>query len=107
MSNNERYRPAPIFDNGNALLSDWERFDKEKLQDNIDKVIGQPFAANLEIQANTAGIGLKINYRKLAEALKGMPQSRGLDVLKYQLDRYQEIIPDVHTKTKNVVVVNK
>lgn len=89
------YRPAPVFDNGSALLSDWDRFDEEELRDNIDKVIGQPFAANLEVQANAVGIGLKLNYSKLSKELKDMPSSRGLDVLKYQLNRYQNVISEI------------
>lgn len=84
------YRPAPIFDNGNSLLSDFERFDKEPLIENIDKVIGQPFSANLENQASVCGINLKINYRKLGELLKNEQESRGLSVLKYQLKRYEQ-----------------
>ena len=53
---------APIFDNGNSLLSDWDRFDEETVEENLEKVYGQPFSASLEMQAREAGIGLMIDY---------------------------------------------
>lgn len=88
-------RSAPVFDNGNALLSDWERFSEDSIEENIEKVVGQPFAANLEIQAQTAGFGLKLDYRRLTKVLDRFNESRGLEVLKYQLNRYRNLIPDM------------
>lgn len=38
------YKVAPIFDNGNSLLSDWERFSEETTEGNFEKVYGQPFS---------------------------------------------------------------
>lgn len=57
--------------------------------------MGQPFAANLEVQAQAAGFGLQLDYKKLEEWLSGEPESRGLRVLKYQLERYKNIIPEI------------
>lgn len=91
----QTYRPAPIFDNGNSLLSDYDRFDRESLEENIDCVVGQPFSASLERQAEAAGIGLRLDYRKLRELLKKEPDIRAVNVLKYQLHRYAHIIPDM------------
>lgn len=93
-SSTGRYKAAPIFDNGNSLLSDWDRFDGETMEENLGKVYGQPFSASLETQAREAGIGLKIDYDRLWLILNNEPGSRGVDVLKYQLKRYQKIIPD-------------
>lgn len=87
-------RPAPIFDNGNALLSDWNRFDSEEIEENLERVTGQPFAANLEMQAQAAGFGLKLDYSRLKQMLFSFPESRGLQVLKYQLNRYRNVIPE-------------
>ena len=86
---------APIFDNGNSLLSDWERFHKDTLEENIELVYGQPFASNLEAQAMCAGIGLAIDHDGLERDLENENASRGLQVLRYQLARYKEIIPDL------------
>ena len=86
---------APIFDNGNSLLSDWERFHKDTLEENIELVYGQPFASNLEAQAMCADIGLAIDHDGLERDLENENASRGLQVLRYQLARYKEIIPDL------------
>ncbi len=88
------YKAAPIFDNGNALLSDWDRFCEETIEENLENVYGQPFSVSLESQAHEAGIGLKLNYKKLESILEQEPESRGLEVLKYQLIRYRSLIPD-------------
>lgn len=93
-------RPAPVFDNGNALLSDWDRFDSEELEVNLQKVTGQPFAANLEMQAQAAGFGLKLDYLKLRQVLSECPESRGVSVLKHQLNRYINLIPDLNKTVK-------
>lgn len=95
------YKAAPIFDNGNSLLSDWDRFDEETVEENLEKVYGQPFSASLEIQAHEAGIGLSIDYQKLQSILEKEPVSRGVEVLKYQLNRYYSIIPDYKMQLKN------
>lgn len=81
---------APIFDNGNSLLSDWERFSEDTLEENIELVYGQPFSSNLFAQAKAVGNGLKINYDQLYKELEGEPDSRALQVLKYQLERYRK-----------------
>lgn len=89
-------RPAPIFDNGDALLSDYGKYDAETIEENIDKVVGRPFSANLEIQAAAAGIGLKIDYEMLEAKLAGEPDSRALKVLRHQLIREQSLIKGIH-----------
>lgn len=89
------YRAAPVFDNGNSLLSDWERFSEETVEKNLEKVYGQPFSSSLEMQAHEAGIGLKLDYDRLEDILSQEPDSRALRVLKYQLKRYRNIIPEI------------
>lgn len=92
------YKAAPVFDNGNSLLSDWDRFDGETIEENLEKVYGQPFSASLEMQAYEAGIGFMIHYEKLYSVLEAEPDSRGVEVLKYQLNRYRGIIPSMDGK---------
>ena len=86
------YKAAPVFDNGNSLLSDWEMFSEETIEENIEHVYGQPFSASLENQAYEAGIGLKLDYNRLDELLSHEPESRGMAVLRYQLERYRKMI---------------
>lgn len=84
------YRLAPVFDNGNALLSNFTEFPFDVPTDeHIEKVVGKPFAANLEYQAHCFGYGLKIDYSKLEKLLANENDSRCLEVLRKQLDRYE------------------
>lgn len=92
-------RTAPIFDNGAAFLSDYEKFDLiDSIEENIKKVYARPFSANHLRQALDAEIGLKLDYDKLYSLLANEPHTRGLDVLYYQLDRLRTIIPDIHNQ---------
>ena len=89
------YKNAPIFDNGNALLSNISEFGFDKsIESNIEKVVGQPFAANLERQAMELGFGLKINYSALLRFLSGEPNSRALETLQHQLNKYEKLMRD-------------
>lgn len=89
------YKLAPIFDHGNALFSNISEFPFDSsMEDNIEKVVGQPFCANLERQAMELGFGLKVNYQKLYEILKEEPETRAIQVLKNQMKRYEKIIRD-------------
>ncbi len=88
-------RPAPIFDNGNSLLSDWGRFSNPDWEMEILNVTGQPFSANLEYQAAIAGIGLQLNYAEIEQILEREPRSRAARILEYQLQRYRKVIPDL------------
>ena len=82
------YRFAPIFDNGNSLLSNFAEFPFDvSIDENIESVIGKPFAANLEYQAHCFSYGLKIDYTKLESILSQKDDSRCLKVLNMQLKR--------------------
>lgn len=99
-----QYRNAPIFDNGNSLLSNMGEYSfDESLKRNIEKVIGQPFCANLERQAWELGYGLKINYNELHNLLNKEQDSRALEVLQFQLERYEQVLraDDLKIKKEN------
>ena len=92
-SRTDQCSEAPIFDNGAALMSNYDRFPLENsIEENLEKVYGQPFSSSLEIQAKAMGIGIKIDYSKLGALLEKEPNSRALEVLKYQLERYKKIL---------------
>lgn len=95
------YSAAPIFDNGNSLLSDWERFSEEELEENIELAHSQPFSSNFGLQAKSADIGLAIDYDGLFAELETIPDSRALEALKYQLDRYRNIIPELQIERES------
>lgn len=85
-------RPAPIFDNGDALLSNFGKFPPAlSLEENIDSAYAQPFSADFYAQAAVAGITLKIDCKKLLSFLQGEPESRAKKVLQLQLERYRTL----------------
>lgn len=96
--NTNIYRTAPVFDNGAALLSNTLRFPfYNTIEDNISSVVGQPFCAKLELQAYYAGIKLRIDYNRLyRQYLDLMPNSRCIDVLKYQIENCRKLIPEMN-----------
>ena len=86
-----RYRTAPVFDNGAALFSDFTRFPMDNtIEENLALVVGQPFYPNLEAQAELLPRHLEINYDKLYPLLEPYSGTRAYTVLIYQLDRYKE-----------------
>lgn len=88
-------RPAPIFDNGAALLSNFNKYPAyDSIEENIAKVAGAPFSVNLEKQASILGNNIKIDYLKLENLLKDEPEHRALTVLKMQLEKYKNIFQD-------------
>ncbi len=87
--------PAPIFDNGDALLSNYEKFDGESLEENIEKVYARPFSASHIRQAVDAGIGIELDYEKLYSLLEQEPDSRAREVLYYQLEVMRNLIPEI------------
>ena len=93
----------PIFDNGAALCSDYNRFAPDRSIDELkEMVIGRPFSSNLELQAATAGITLRLDYDKLSSLLSQEPDSRAKKILLTQLDKYSNILRDTRTQDENI-----
>lgn len=91
----DEYRCAPIFDNGAALLSNTTQFPMfEELSDLIKNVYGKPFSANLEYQAASAGITIRLDFKMVEEMLKTLaePKSRAVEILKNQIQKYEKIL---------------
>lgn len=91
-------RTAPIFDNGAALLSNYRDYPCDiPFEEHIQHVTAQPFSSNFIEQAEEAGIGLRLDYDGLYTKLLFEPHSRALDVLYYQLEQMQDIIPSLES----------
>ena len=85
-------RCAPVFDNGDALLSNYNKFPPDlSIEENIEKTYSQPFSADFEMQAEAAGITLTIDYGKLCGLLSEEPETRAVRVLRMQAERYKRI----------------
>lgn len=90
-------KEAPIFDNGAALLSNFAQFEPYcSIEENIDKAYAMPFSSSFGLQVKECGIGLALDYRKLNSILDNEPNSRALNVLKLQIERFKDIIPDIN-----------
>ena len=84
---------APVFDNGDALLSNYEVFPLDyDIEENIERAYSEPFSSNHGIQAKEAGFGLKIDYDMLNSKLEKEPESRAIKVLKHQLILLKDIL---------------
>lgn len=85
---------APIFDNGDSLMSDWAKFDRENtLEENLDRSVAMPFSGSAYQQVTALPIRLALNYERLNEFMQEQPSSRALEVLEYQIARYRSFIP--------------
>lgn len=96
-------REAPIFDNGDSLMSDFGRFPStDSLEENMDRCYAQPFSVNPYEQIKYLPGTLKIDYKMLDSLLQAEADSRALQLLKYQLKNCKEIIPDFSKKVPSV-----
>ncbi|MFI3214660.1 MAG: hypothetical protein R3Y24_15190 [Eubacteriales bacterium] len=91
-SKTDQFSYSPIFDNGNALLSDYGEFPHfYSLDENILKVSGKPFLSNLEMQAYLFDFPLKLNYKNIEQKLQHEPPCREIEVLRFQMEKYRNI----------------
>lgn len=89
-----------LYGGGNEPFISFQRLYEIYTGENLDLVYGQPFSSSLEAQAEYAGIGLAIDYKGLEMELEAENDSRGLQVLRYQLAKYKKIIPDLYIHDK-------
>lgn len=97
------FREAPIFDNGEAFLCTAER-TLPTIEENISSACSRTISGNFEIQAVTAGLKMELDYTALEKKLCGEPPSYTLRVLRHQLEKYRDYIPDRKmSKTRKTV----
>lgn len=97
-SQNNTCKEAPIFDNGASLCSNFNIFEPDcSMDEMLERAVALPFSSNFELQCKECGIGLAIDYDKLEKILVSEPDSRALSVLRYQVDRYRQIIPAINS----------
>ena len=99
------YYPAPIFDNGAALLSNFEMFPPfDDMEELIDRVSGKPFSGSLERQFMALENKLKINYSELMTELDDFKECRAKTVLLYQLRRYEKLFNERNKGVQNNIM---
>lgn len=94
-------REAPIFDNGDSLMSDIGKFPYEdSLEENMERCFAQPFSINPYEQIKYLPCTLKLDYKMLDALLLKESDSRALQLLKYQLKNCMDIIPNFSKKIR-------
>ncbi len=87
-----RYRQAPVFDNGAALLSNFGIFPVEDdLEKNIARAAAAPFSGSFELQAKALGLDFRVKA-DILKKLKTWPDCRAKQVLLHQLSRYKFLV---------------
>ena len=89
------FKLAPVFDNGNSLLVDWTIYPPHySIEECVEKTVGKPFYANLEMQAYLFNTPLRINYENLEKKLHNEPPSRQLETIHFQLEKYKQVFKE-------------
>lgn len=87
-----RFRPAPIFDNGVALLTanrsvNW----KFPIEENVKRVIARPFSGDHEKMARYFGRGFLLKTDEIKKWLRTEEDTTEKNVLMYQIERYEHL----------------
>lgn len=94
--NTGEFREAPIFDNGDSLMSNFNLFPPDKdYEENLANYISYPFSTNPMEQVRHLPVTLKLDYKNIEELILSETPCRALDVLKRQLGIYSSIIPEI------------
>lgn len=92
MKKNEFF-PAPIFDNGISLLTANQSVNwKFPIEDNVKRVIARPFSGSHEKMVQYLGTGFRVQVKQALEWLENEPESTEKQVLKYQIEKYEDQI---------------
>lgn len=94
-SETEKYREAPIFDNGQGLFQNYSITPPDmKYKDAIENICAATISGSFEEQALVAGNNLKIDYDKLHKLLKDYPDGKIKDTLLKQLNKYKNLFKE-------------
>lgn len=92
MRGNEFY-PAPIFDNGISLLTANQSVNWHfPMEDNVKRVIARPFCGSHERMVEYLGKGFSVDTENALAWLEQEPESLERNVLRYQIERYSNIL---------------
>lgn len=90
---NDKFFPAPIFDNGVSLLTANQSVNWNfPLEDNVKRVIARPFSGSHEKMVDYLGTGFTVQIKEVLKWIETEPQSMEKKVLKYQIEKYRDKI---------------
>ena len=88
-----QFVPAPIFDNGIALLTANQSVNWYfPIEDNVKRVIARPFSGSHEKMVQYFGKGFSVDVENALAWLDTEPDSIERNVLKYQIERYKDFL---------------
>ena len=91
--NGDEFTPAPIFDNGIALLTANQSVNRHfPIADNVKRVVARPFSGSHEKMMEYFGKGFTVDVNSALNWLDTEPDSMERNVLKYQIERYKGIL---------------
>lgn len=106
------YRNAPIFDNGEAFLSDYSKYPPSDYPiDKIDvhsNIFGKPFSPDLEYQAFEAGLTVRFDFIGMKNIFDKEPElynTRSGQILMHQIETYCKL-PDLNKITEKSITQN-
>ena len=89
----DEFMPAPIFDNGIALLTANQSVNRHfPIEDNVKRVVARPFSGSNEKMMEYFGKGFFVDVNSALNWLNTEPDSMERNVLKYQIQRYKDIL---------------
>lgn len=90
---NPKYTSAPIFDNGKSLLNGCVGYKPAfSLEENVRRVIAKPFSGSHRKMFDYFGKGFSVDVERVLRWLETEPYSLHRDVLRFQIERYRDIL---------------
>ena len=89
----DEFYPAPIFDNGVSLLTANQSVNWYfSMEDNVKRVVARPFSGSHEKMVEYLGKGFSVDTKSALVWLEQEPESMERNVLKYQIERYDDLL---------------
>ena len=89
----DEFYPAPIFDNGVSLLTANQSVNWYfSMEDNVKRVVARPFSGSHEKMVEYLGKGFSVDTKSALAWLEQEPESMERNVLKYQIERYDDLL---------------
>lgn len=89
------YKEAPVFDNGDAFFSSYQKFEPWlTLDECMERCIAKPFSGSFQNQFSCIKNKLRIDYKYLMELFQKQDDCRGKKAALYLLDKYRSMFSD-------------
>ena len=89
------YRVAPIFDNGDAFFSSYQKFEPWlTMEECLDRCTAKPFSGSFDAQFSCIGNKLRIDYSAVAKLMCGQEMTRGKEAALFLLEKYRNIFAE-------------